>query len=135
MIRRIVALIAFSSLVACGSDSSTNPNSDSIEGVYSLRTVNGSALPFTVQSGTTSVTLTSDVITIASNGSWTEAVAYTQTVNGQTSNGTGADGGTWIRAGSSVTLNSTAGSTGYAGTFSNGSMTFNDSGFIEVFSR
>ena len=135
LMRRLFPVLALAMAVACGGDKSTNPNSDSIEGTYSLRTVNGSPLPFTFQSGTTSVTLTSDVITVAGNGSWTESIGYRQTANGQTTTGTDTDGGSWVRAGSSVTLNSSFGTGGYAGTYGNGSLTFSDAGFVEVFSR
>ena len=136
VIRRVVLPLALAALGACGSDASTSPNSDAIEGTYSLRTVNGSALPFTIQSGPNSVTLTTDVITIASNGAWTESIVYRQTINGDTTNGTDADGGTWVRAGSSVTLQSSVnGGTAYSGAYSNGSLTFSDGGVVVVFSR
>lgn len=128
-------LLGLALLVACGGDKSTNPNSDAIDGVYSLKTVNGSPLPFTFQVGTATVRVNSDVITVASNGTWTESIAYNQTVNGQTTNGTDTDGGAWARAGNQVTLNSNFGTGGYAGTYANGSFTFNDGGFIQVFSR
>ncbi|MEO6528817.1 MAG: hypothetical protein ABIP93_19525 [Gemmatimonadaceae bacterium] len=136
VIRRLLLLLTLATLGACGSDASTSPNADAIEGTYSLRTVNGLALPFTIQSGANSVTLSSDVITIASNGTWTEAITYRQTINGQTTNGTEADGGSWVRAGSNVTLRSAQdGSTAYSGTFGNGTLTFTDDGVIVVFSR
>lgn len=135
--RRLVLLLALATASACGSDSSTSPTTDAIEGTYSLRTVNGSPLPFTVvQSGTNSFVLTSDVITIASNGSWTESIQYRETVNGQTTNGTDADGGTWVRSGGNVSLKSNlSGDIAYSGAFSGGSLTFNASGFVAVFSR
>lgn len=136
MIRRLVALLALVTLGACGSDSGTGVSSTNIEGTYSLRTVNGSPLPYTVQSGNNGVTLTSDVITIAGNGTWTEAILYRQTVNGVTTNGTEADGGTWMRAGNDVTLDSNfSQGTAYSGTFSNGTLTFDDVGFVVVFRK
>ena len=136
MMRRLVALLALVTLGACGSDSGTGVNSDNLEGTYSLRSINGTPLPYTVQSGLNSVTLTSDIITIASNGSWTETILYRQTVNGVTTNGTEADGGMWVRAGNDVSLESniTQG-TAYSGTFSNGTLTFDDVGFVVVFRR
>ena len=136
LLRRLVLLLTLATLGACGSDSSTSPTADGIEGTYSLRTVNGLTLPFTIQSGPNSLTLESDVITIAGNGSWTESIAYRQTINGQTSNGTEADGGAWVRAGTSVTLQSSVnGGTAYSGSYGNGSLTFNDGGVVVVFSR
>ena len=132
--RKLLAILALATLAAC-SDSSTNPNSDAIEGTYSLRTINGSPLPFIFQDGTSSITLKTDVITIASNGSWTEQLTYTETSNGQSSNGTGGDGGTWVRAGNAVNLNSNLGTSGWAFTYNNGSLTANQSGFVVVFAR
>ena len=124
-------------LAACGGDSGTNPNNAAIDGTYSLHSVNGSPLPFTFQSGTNSLTVTRDVLTVGSNGSWTESANYSQTVNGQTSTGTIADGGTWTRAGNSVEFDSqVSGDVAYSGTFSNGTLTLNDgSGFVQVFNR
>ena len=134
---RFLLAAALCVLAACGSDSGTNPNNAAIDGTYTLRTVNGSPLPFTIQSGTTSLTLTKDVITVGSNGSWTESMNYSQTVNGQTSTGTIADGGTWTRAGNAVEFDSqVSGTVAYSGTFANGTLTLNDgSGFVQVFSR
>ena len=123
-------------LAACGSDSGTNPNNAAIDGTYTLQTVNGSPLPFTIQSGANSLTLTKDVLTVGSNGSWTESIDYTETFNGQTSSGTDADGGSWTRAGSSVTFysNVTSGNA-YTGTFSNDMLTLGAGGFVQVFTR
>lgn len=63
-LRRTIALIVSSLLLclaaACGGDSSTNPNSDAAEGTYSLKSANDALLPFTLQSGTNSLTLTKD---------------------------------------------------------------------------
>jgi hypothetical protein len=135
-VRRLVLLLALATLGACGSDASTGPDAEPIEGTYSLRTLNGATLPFTIQSGPSSLTLTSDVITLAGNGSWTESITYRQIINGQTTNGTESDGGAWVRAGSNVTLQSSVnGGTAYSGTFGNGSLTFTDGGVVVVFSR
>ncbi len=131
--RRLTVLLAF--LIACGGDS-TSPNSDDISGNYTLRTVNGSALPFSIQSGTTTLTVLSDALTVGSNGTWSEVTSYRQTVNGQTTTGTGTDGGTWVRAGSQVSLHSSAGSAGdYNGTYSSGTLTLTNAGLVNVFSR
>lgn len=135
--RKLLAVLAFTTFAACGGDSIANPNSDSIEGTFSLRTVNGSPLPYTFQSGTNSFTLTSDVLTVASNGSWTESIAYRQTINGQTSTGTDADGGSWTRAGGSVNFRSSvSGSTAYNGTYSANTLTLDDGGgAVQVFKK
>jgi hypothetical protein len=132
----VTASLALALAAACGGDSGTNPNSDAIEGTYSLKTVDGSPLPYKVQIGTDQVTLTKDVLTVASNGSWTESLSYTQTVNGQTSTGTEGDGGTWTRAGSSVSFYSTVyDEASYTGTYSNRTLTVTYGGSVMVFVR
>ena len=133
--RRLVALLALVTLSACGSDSTTSPNSAAIAGTYSLKTVNGSALPFLIQSGTNSVKITSDAITIADGGTWSENGAYTQTINGQTSNQVVSDGGTWVRAGTQLTLVSSDSSTSYSGTFTGSSLNLGDGTLSFVFSK
>lgn len=50
--------------------------------------------------------------------------------------GTDADGGTWTRSGSSVSLYSSVySSTAYDGTYSKGRLTFNSLGFVFVLVR
>jgi len=126
-------------LAACGSDSSTgpsSPNSASIAGTYQLKTVSGSPLPFTYQSGTTKVVVTSDVLVVAEGGTWSETGAYTATVNGQTSNQVISDGGTWTRAGSAVSFySSQQGATSYAGTFNGSGFSLADDLFTYTFAK
>ena len=133
--RRLFAALAFATLAACGSDSSTNPNNTVVEGTYSLKTVNGQVLPFTIQGNGITVVLTSDVLTIAQGGSWTETIAYKQTVSGgATTNEVDADAGSWTRIGNTVTFTSTANGT-FQGTINDGTVTFDDPGFLAVFKR
>jgi hypothetical protein len=132
--RRLFAALALATLAACGSDSSVNPNNDAVEGVYSLRTVNGQPLPFTVQGNGITIVLTSDVMTVAKDGSWTETVAYRQTVDGQTTNEADADAGSWTRVGDTMTFTSSANGN-FQGSYANGTVTFNDPGFVAVFKR
>ena len=84
----------------------------------SLPLLCGSPLPFTFQSGTSSLTVTKDVLTVGSNASWTESARYSLTVSGQTTSGTIAEGGTWSRAGKAVECDSQASEdVAYSGTF------------------
>ena len=136
---RRAAMLACAPLVlvlACG-DSGTNPSTADISGTYTLQTIGGSPLPYTVQSGTTTVTLTSDVITVGSDGSWAEAEDFTLVSNGQTSTTSDSDGGTWTRSGTAVTFSSqTTGGTAYTGTYTNDTLTLdNGDGTPQVFHR
>ena len=134
--RKLIALVALMAAAACGSDSPTNPNNASIAGTYSLTAVNGGPLPFTLQSGTTTVVLLTDVITVADGGTWSETGTFRVTQNGGTSTQTFADGGSWTRAGSSVSFYSTSqAATSYAGTFTGSGFNLSDNSFTYVFAK
>jgi hypothetical protein len=123
-------------VAACGSDATTSPASASIAGTYQLRAINGSALPFTYQSGTTKVIVTADALTVADGGTWSEQASFTLTVNGSTSAQVVSDGGTWTRAGTSVSFFSTQSSTtSYSGTFTGNGFTLGDTQFTYTFSK
>jgi hypothetical protein len=125
--RKLIALLAFVAAAGCGSDKVTNPASDSIAGTFSVTSVDGNPLPYTVQSGTSSATLTTDVLTVADGGTWTETWSYTLTVNGSTTNQTQSDGGTWTRSGAAVSFYSNLSSAvAYTGTFTGGGFTLSD---------
>lgn len=121
-----LALAASLGAVACGGDSSTGPISQ-VSGTYDLRTVNGSALPFTTyQSANERDELLSDVIT-ASGGSFTELSTYRVTFNGQVSSGTQADAGAYVVNGTAVSFVFNSGSSG-TGTISGNSFIVADAG-------
>jgi hypothetical protein len=132
--RRLFAVLALATLAACGSDTATNPNNDAVEGAYSLNTVNGKPLPFTIQANGVTIVLTSDVLTVSENGSWVETIAYRQTIEGETTNEADADAGTWVRMGNTITFTSNSVGT-FQGIYANGSVTFDDPGFLAVFKR
>jgi hypothetical protein len=129
-------VLVMGAVTACGGDSVTSTTgSASLAGTYTLRTINGTALPFVLQSGTNSITVTADAITVADGGTWSESGAYRQTINGQTTSQVISDGGTWTRAGASVAFSSRA-TTGYSGTFTGSGFSLTDnSGAAFVFTR
>ena len=132
----VLACIPLALTLACN-DSSTNPETADISGTYSLQSIAGSPLPYTLQDGTNSLTITNDVLTVASDGTWSEAESYSQVVSGQTSTGTVSDGGTWSRSGTDVNFASaTDGSLVYVGTYSQNTLTLdNGDGAAQVFRR
>ena len=135
-VRNGLIIVALATVGACGGDSVTSTTaSASLAGTYTLRTINGTALPFVLQSGTNSVTVTADAITVADGGTWSEAGAYRQTVNGQTTSQVISDGGTWTRAGASVAFSSRT-TSGYSGTFTGSGFNLTDnSGAAFVFTK
>jgi len=116
-------------LAGCGSDKTTGPDVDlSFVGTYHLRTINGSNLPYTLaQSGSVSLQIVADAITIADGGTWSESGTQKTTANGQTSTDVYGDNGTWIRSGNSIALHSSIyNNTAYSGTFSGSALTLTD---------
>jgi hypothetical protein len=133
--RKLFAALALVILAACGA-SGTNPATASISGVYPLKTVNGSPLPYTIPGSTASngVVVTSDVITMTDANTWSEVFAYTETTNGVSTNRTSTDGGPFTRSGTNIVLNS-GGSPAYVGTFNGSSLILSAGGFALVYTR
>src|SRR5262245_32353192 len=75
MKRTLSALLLACVLVGCASDS-TAPSQKSVAGVYQLKSVNGSALPFTAVAGTTKTELTSDQVSLNQDGTYSEISGY-----------------------------------------------------------
>jgi hypothetical protein len=121
---------------ACG-DRSTNPANADISGTYSLQSIDGTPLPYTVQDATPPITLVSDVLTVGSDGTWAEAEDFQQVVNGQAQTGSLSDAGTWTRSGASITFFSQVnGVTEYTGTYSDNTLTLDTGdGKAQVFRR
>lgn len=132
----VCAVLLTTAAAACSSDSSTNPATASIAGLYNVTTVNGSQIPYTVQSGTDSQTLLSDQIIVADGGTWSETYVVRQTISGTTTTQTFPDGGSWSRTGVNVTFTSTgqAGPT-YTGTFTGSALNLTDGSLNYVFAR
>jgi hypothetical protein len=125
--RKLIALLAFAAAAGCGSDGVTDATTGSMAGTFSVTSVNGNPIPFTFQSGNAVYTITSDVLTVADAGTWSETYAYTVTVNGTTTNQGGSDAGTWVRSGTAVDFYSNLSSSlAYSGTFNGGGFTLSD---------
>ena len=133
MMRRLIPVVALAVAVACGSDSTTQPTAASVAGTWSLQTVNGSPLPFTLtQTGTDKLELLSDVVTAQPNGTYTEVVQFRTTVGGQTTTSSNTDSGTFTINGTAVVLSSAqTGST--TGQLSGNTLTLADQGYVWVF--
>ncbi|MEO6211459.1 MAG: hypothetical protein ABIQ10_15235 [Gemmatimonadaceae bacterium] len=88
---------------ACGSDSPTGPKN--VPGTYFLRTIDGTALPFTVPEQRDHVIVVNSV-TATLNGNNTYAVAGTGTEDGNASTVI-TDAGTYTQSGSTLHFTST----------------------------
>jgi hypothetical protein len=131
--RRFVALLAFAALAACGGDSSTSPGV--VTGTYSLQSVNGSPLPFTViQIGADKYEIISDVIVLNEGGSFSETTNDRTTQNGVVTTSTITDAGTYTLTGTAITLVSTQSGT-INGSVNNGTLTLTDQGVVAVYAK
>lgn len=80
--RRVLMWLVVASSAACFGDDPTG--SSTITASYSLRTINGSPLPYTiVVSATTKRDVLDDVITLHQGGTFAESARSRTTVNGQ----------------------------------------------------
>ena len=136
--RRLVSLALVLALVGCGSDDdSTSPTNTSVTGTWSLQTVNGSALPFTLATTPAKIELLSYVVVVASNGTWTSSEQTRTTIGTQPPvTATVPDAGTYTISGNNVSLtSSSAGSTPQAGTVSGNTFTITQAGLTFVFQK
>src|SRR5262245_51516977 len=122
---RPIAFAALIALVACGGESSTEPTptAASIAGVWHLRTIGGSPLPYVIQDPSARMTITASTVTVTEGGTWSEMDEFTLSVNGGPAVAqTHATSRTYIRNGSSFTAVETNGAvTNY--TFDGSSLT------------
>jgi lipocalin-like protein len=137
--RRLIALVLTVGLVACGSDA-TSPSATSITGTWSLKTVNGAALPFVVfASGTDKEEIVSDVFTLtannASSGAFTQLTTFRITQNGQVASQSLPDAGTYTLNGSAVTLQFNSDSSSVTGAWSGNTITVTENGLVGVYQR
>jgi hypothetical protein len=102
---RLFGRLAIASLfaaLACGSDS-TSPDGGSVAGAYTLRTVNGANLPFTIlQFGSDRTEIISETVVLTEAGRFTQTGTLRVTTSGIANTVPYSDAG-------SYTLNGTAG--------------------------
>jgi hypothetical protein len=131
---RLLLLVIGALGISCGGGDSTGPN-DSVAGTYSLRTVNGSNLPYiVVQIGADKVELTSDILTLSEAGSFTELTTFWTTTNGQVTTSTESDAGSFTLNGTAASFVFNSGTSG-TGTISGGTITVALSGFSFVYRK
>ena len=132
--RRIAALLVLATVLGCGGDSSTSPADTTVSGTYTLRTVNGIPLPFTVlQSDSLKFEIIGDAFTLKDDKTWSEAGMTRTTDAGQVSTDAIADSGTYVLRGSTVTLISANGSTD--GTLSGGKLTLVNDAVVAIYQK
>jgi hypothetical protein len=110
VVRPVTALAVaavLATLAACGSDNKGVTAPTDVSGTYSLVTVNGNALPFTVPNNPShTIVIQSGTVTLGTDHSYT--VAGTGTSDGGAAEQVIADDGTYTLSGSTVTFTSSS---------------------------
>lgn len=137
--RRLAAtilLLAAVTLPACGDSTGPGLGLGTPTGTYTLRTVNGNTLPFTIEDGAgVTVVIVSDAFTLQDGGRFTEAFSLRVTENGTTTTESGTNAGSWTLSATAITLTLDGGGPSISGTLSGGVMTIVDSGLSLVYRR
>ena len=110
--------------------------SSTATGVYTLRTVNNSSLPFTLsESGGTKTEVLADTITLYQGGTYAETVRVRLTTNGQTTTETREDSGAYSFFNITVTLTSGRGRAERRGKIEATTMTIVEEGLTSAYKK
>ena len=132
--RRALFFLAAVSCLACLDDNIVG--SSTVTGSYTLKTINGSPLPFTITgSGANKTEVVDDVITLFQGFTYSESTTSRITVNGQATNETKSRTGAFSLFGTSFILSSNDGSLERRGTISGNTMTIVEPGKVSVLSK
>ena len=124
--RRISALLGLGLALttACGMSDATSPSS-SLEGTYSLRSINGAALPYRFPTG---LQLTSETLTLRSDGSYSDIGRYN---DGSTT----TEVGFYTAANNAITFNDQTAGITYQGSLSGTVLTEIANGYTQTFQK
>jgi len=133
--RRLLVLLVVAAAVSCGGDASTRADVP-VSGTYTLRSVNGTQLPFIVaQNDSLKFEILSDAFTLADDRSWTESGSSRTTLNGQVSNDPIARSGTYVLGnGNKITLIASSGDFS-DGTIGGGTLTVTNEAVVAVYQK
>ena len=132
--RRLVLALSAVSILACGD--SSGPEFSSAVGTWNLVTVNGSALPFTVDlSQNFRLEILGDVFVASENGTYTESTTLRETESGTATTTIEQSNGTWTQTKNTVTVTESGGTQTATGTVSANTVTLSQAGFVSVYNR
>ena len=110
--------------------------SSTATGVYTLRTVNNSSLPYAVsESGGTKVEVLADSITLSQGGTYAETIRVRTTSNGQATTETREDAGAYTFFNITVTLTSGRGRVERRGKIEATTMTIVEEGLTSIYKK
>ena len=128
--RKVLVAVVLIAAVACDDGI---VGSSTVTGDYTLRTINGAPLPYTITgSGANKTEILDDVITLFQGFTYSETIISRLTVNGQAMNETRLKTGAFSLFGTSIILNSNDGSMERRGTINANTMTIVEAGKISV---
>jgi hypothetical protein len=131
---RVLLALAMLVSVGCFDDYSTGVGT--ITGAYTLRTINNSPLPYTINvNATTQKEIIDDMITLFSGGSYSRTQHSNSTVSGQTTSETYTESGGYVLLGTSVTLNPTPSGRSTITTIEGRTMTIVEDGITWTFMK
>lgn len=136
--KTVLPALVLALLAACGGDAtSPSPTSASVAGAFTLRSIDGAALPFTVQNGANKVDVISSTLTMTDGGSWSETTNYRVSVNGGTpTSQVGSSSGSYARTGSTFNLFTTSNPNYMSGSFDGkNTLSMIAGGFMFVYSK
>lgn len=123
-------------LIACGDDDGSGPDTATVAGTYTLRTVNGQNLPFTIiQQTGYKLEVLSDEYTLNSNGTFTTVATFRETEGTTVTTSSDTYSGTWTVSGSNVSLSSAAAGIETAAFSGGNTMTFSGNGVSAVYRK
>ena len=132
--RRLLTALIVSLSLACLGEGVTG--SSSVTGSYTLRTINGAPLPYTISgSGTTSTEIIRDVITLYQGNTYARSRDSRTTVNGQTTNESTAETGSYGLFGTSITFQNGVTGESTLGNINGNTMTIVKSGMTSVYTK
>jgi hypothetical protein len=135
--RKLFALVLLVAGAACSTntDNGTGPLVGDLSGTYTLQSMNGTALPFSIVSHDTTVMIDTDVLTMGQAGDWAETVSYRQTAGtNATTNESFQLSGIWTRNGNSLNFRTSQGLL-YVGQADETTLQLSDAVYNYVFKR
>jgi len=133
MRKSIGLLIALLGL-ACGSDKMVGP--ESVAGNYSLKTVNGLALPFVViQSGRESLEVTSGALSVNGDNSYVLTFDLRETQDATVTIETTTEEGTYHRSGNALSFHPNDDSGDWSAAYASGTLTMTTDGVTLTFRK
>lgn len=134
--RRMLAIacaVATVLLAGCDSTETTAPTDNAVAGTWNLTTVNGSPLPYTVQS-TPKIEVVGDQLVVSADGTFTVSTQLRITNGTTVTTQTETDGGTYSLNGTAATFIFNGGTTG-TGTVSGNTLTVAEAGVSLVYQK